>query len=371
MRTDDFDYALPEELIARAPAATRDGSRLMLVPGDAAAPFGHLAFRDLPGQLRPGDLLVLNDTRVLRARLLGRRIPGGGQAELLLLEPVGHDPSAPLDEALRWVCLARPGRKLGEGARIVLGEGFEAIIEEARSDGSRVVGFSIARGTLGEALERHGHPPLPPYILKARKHLEHDDAPERGDDAARYQTVFAQEGCSVAAPTAGLHFTPELLATLQARGVEIARLRLDVGAGTFKPVEAEDPREHPMHTEWFQISEATAQAVERARAEGRRIVAAGTTSLRALESAATLDDKGELRIAAGARATSILILPGYSFRAVDGLITNFHLPRSTLLMLVSAIAGRERMLAAYAEAIRERYRFYSFGDGSLLWRPGR
>jgi S-adenosylmethionine:tRNA ribosyltransferase-isomerase len=358
LKTSDFDYDLPQELIAREPSAQRDACRLLVLPpGEESVQ--HRVFSNLTEYLQAGDLLVINDTRVLQARLIGKRQPGGGQAELLLLEPAPEDDSDDAAEVssgrlpTSWWCLARPGKKLQEGAVIDLGGGTEAVVQEVGGEGLRRVQFRLSDGVadLQAFLEQQGHPPLPPYILAARKQLEDDKTFSRPDDAAMYQTVFADKGLSVAAPTAGLHLTDELLQVLQNQGVGIARLRLDVGAGTFKPVTEDDPTKHDIHEENFWISEETAEAVTQAK-------------VRALESAA--DASG--RVKAGAASTRLMILPGYEFRCVDGLITNFHLPRSTLLMLVAALVGRDRILAAYNEAVRQKYRFYSFGDAMLLWR---
>ncbi|HEX3458229.1 MAG TPA: tRNA preQ1(34) S-adenosylmethionine ribosyltransferase-isomerase QueA [Candidatus Baltobacteraceae bacterium] len=341
-----YDYDLPQELIAQHPAAQRDASRLMVLEGGATQ---HRRFSDLPALLKSGDLLVLNETRVIRARLLARRA-GGGSAELLLLHParsMRYDASA-----LRWIALTRPARRLRPGARVTFDGLGEAVIVAELAEGMREVELRL-RVPFEEFLQAAGRMPLPPYI-----HNESAEAQER------YQTVFARAPGSVAAPTASLHFTPELLEVLKAGGVEIARLSLDVGLGTFRPVNAESVNEHVMHAEAYAISSVAASAIERARRAGRRIVAAGTTVVRALEG--NLQAFG--RIEAGEHETDCFISPGFTFGVVNAMITNFHLPRSTLLMMVSAFAGRERILHAYAEAIAHGYRFYSFGDAMLiLW----
>jgi S-adenosylmethionine:tRNA ribosyltransferase-isomerase len=339
MNLADFDFDLPDELIAQSPATRRDGSRLLFLPR-SEGPIEHRAFADLEHLLRPGDLLVLNETAVFPARLLGRRARTGGRAEVLLLSP--------LAEPGTWEALVRSKSVPAAGETIELGGADSVTFLEPLGEGRARVRFAEGVSAF-EVAERRGHVPLPPYIRGAQ------DAPE---DRERYQTVYAREPGAVAAPTAGLHFTKELLGRLAARGVETARLVLHVGLGTFQPVRAERIEEHRMHSERYAIPEETVRAALRARSEGRRIVACGTTSVRALESfAATGAPSG---------ATAIFIHPPYEFRLVSGLITNFHLPRSTLLMLVSAFAGRERVLAAYAEAIARRYRFYSYGDAMLI-----
>lgn len=343
MKTSDFDFHLPDEQIAQRPAP-RGESRLF-VPGDARP---HRRVKELPELLRPDDLLVVNDTRVIPARLFARRRPGGGRAELLLVERC--------DERT-WDALVKPGRKVRPGMVLDLGEsgadaaGPSAEIVEVLDDGQRRIVFSEP---IEPHLERLGHIPLPPYINR-----DDDDA-----DRERYQTVYAKNPGAVAAPTAGLHFTPELLERLEARGIGRVPLTLHVGIGTFKPVAAERIEEHHMHAERFEISPATAAAIRATRASGGRIVAIGTTVVRALESAARDDGTAE----EGAGRTEIFITPGYRFQVVDVLFTNFHLPRSTLLMMVSAFAGQERILTAYREAIAAGYRFFSYGDAMLLER---
>jgi S-adenosylmethionine:tRNA ribosyltransferase-isomerase len=335
----DFDYELPPELIAQHPLPDRAASRLLHVRADG---FEDRSFVDIEQLLTPDDLLVFNDTRVIKARLLGRK-PSGGKVEALIervLEPT------------LALALVRTSHRPAAGTTFIFDEVLHASVEGRRDD------FFLLRfdRDVLAALDAHGHVPLPPYIEHA------DDA----DDARRYQTVFAARPGAVAAPTAGLHFTEALLARLRARGVESASLTLHLGAGTFQPVRTERLSDHQMHGEWFEVPFATAQAVNAARAAGRRIVAVGTTSLRALESAALAGE--ERRVAAGARETELFITPGFRFNVVDRLLTNFHLPKSTLLMLVSAFAGVERIRAAYAHAIVEGYRFFSYGDAMLLER---
>jgi S-adenosylmethionine:tRNA ribosyltransferase-isomerase len=344
MRVDLFDYDLPADRIAQE-ARPRGASRL-LVLGRSGGSIAHRRFAELPGILRPGDLLVRNDVRVRPARVYGRDREGR-VVELFLLSR--------LDEAgARWLCLAKPGRRAKPGFTVRLEEGLSASVEEVREDGSRVVRFD--RAVTAELLERIGRTPLPPYIRRE------PGAPDRAEDRAAYQTVFAREPLAVAAPTAGLHFTTEILHALSARGVEIADLTLAVGPGTFKPVTADETGSHEMGAEEVAIPSATREAVARAKREGRRVVAVGTTVTRSLEAAGRREDPpGDVRF-----ATDLFITPGFEFRAIDALLTNFHLPRSTLLMLVSAFAGRERVLAAYQEAKREGYLFYSFGDAMLI-----
>jgi S-adenosylmethionine:tRNA ribosyltransferase-isomerase len=343
-----FDYELPQELIAQQPSPARDESRLLVL--DGAATF-HRRFGNLPELLRQDDLLVLNETRVIAARLLGDRIRGGGCVELLLLHPAGsirYDPNA-----LAWIALARPARRLRAGDRVAFGELGEATVRRELEEGMRDVEFRI-EGRFEEFLDRAGRMPLPPYI--------HNDSAQAQE---RYQTVFARLPGSVAAPTASLHFTPELLEEIAKRGVEIARLSLTIGLGTFRPVTVESIDEHVMHEEAYSIEPHAARAIERARTAGRRIVAAGTTVARALEG--NFCSYG--RIEAGDHVTGLFITPGFRFNLIGALLTNFHLPRSTLLMLVSAFAGRERVLRAYAQAIAQRYRFYSFGDAMFISSP--
>lgn len=352
MLTRDFDFDLPDDRIAQEPAP-RGESRLLVLDAPPGSAERHRRVADLPELLLPGDLLVVNDTRVIPARLYGRRlIPGsedeGGRVELLLVEKV--------DEAANeWEALARPGKKAKPGTRLRFGDGpdfwLSAEVTARLEDGRHRVRFSAP---VEPHLERLGHVPLPPYIKRA----------DRPEDRERYQTVFATNPGAVAAPTAGLHFTPEILDRLAARGVETARVTLHVGIGTFKPVTADLVHEHVMDEERYEVPEATAAAIAETRARGGRVVAVGTTTVRTLESAA--DEDGTVHPGAG--RTGLFIVPGYRFRVVDALLTNFHLPRSTLLMMVSAFAGRERVLAAYEEAVAEGYRFYSYGDAMLMTR---
>ncbi len=341
MRVDDFDFQLPPEAIAQEPRP-RGQSRLLHLA--AEGPARHRAGADLPEILAPGDLLVLNDTRVIPSRLFGRREPGGGEVEVLLVEP------APDGDPAEWIALTRPGRKSRPGSRLEFG-GLAAEVIAAREDGSRVLRFSEDPRP---HLERLGHMPLPPYIDRA-------DTPA---DRERYQTVYSAKDGAVAAPTAGLHFTPEILAALAARGVAATTLTLHVGLGTFKPMKVDQVADHRMDAERYEVPPAAAEAIALARRRGGRVVAVGTTATRTLETVATVGGQ----ISPGSGRTDIFITPGFDFRVVDVLLTNFHLPRSTLLLLVSAFAGRDRILAAYAEALREGYRFYSYGDAMLLER---
>ncbi len=340
MKVDAFDFYLPREMIAARPAVPRDAARLLEVRADG---FGDWRFGDLPRLLRPGDLLVFNDTRVIPARLRGRR--GAAAVEVTLHKRV--------DDGC-WEAFARPARKLRVGDRVDFGDGFAAEVAGRGEGGEVRLRFDLEADGLREALARHGAAPLPPYIPR----------PEGPDarDARDYQTVYARRDGAVAAPTAGLHFTTELLDALGERGARSAFVTLHVGAGTFLPVKVADTRDHRMHAEAGRIDAAAAEAVNATRAAGGRVVAVGTTSLRLLETAA--DDDGHVAPFAG--ETALFIVPGYRFTAVDVLLTNFHLPRSTLFMLVCAFAGLERMRAAYAHAMEAGYRFYSYGDGSLL-----
>ena len=332
-------YDLPERLIAQTPLQRRDGSRL-LVLDKAAGQMEHRHFYDLPEYLRPGDCMVLNDSRVIPARLIGNR-PTGGAAEVVLLRELGDG---------RWECLTRPGRKMRVGATVSFGGGeLTGEVEQVLPDGNRVIRFDY-RGIFLEVLERLGRMPLPPYIK------------EQLDDPERYQTVYSVHPGSAAAPTAGLHFTGELLDAIRAMGVDVRFVTLHVGLGTFRPVKAENVEDHDMHSEFCTVPAETAEAVNRTKAAGGRIVAVGTTSCRTLESFTGED--GVLRPESG--WTDIFIYPGYRFRCIDALVTNFHLPGSTLVMLVSALAGRENILNAYAEAVRREYRFFSFGDAMFI-----
>lgn len=340
MKTSDFDFELPEELIAQTPLQRRDASRL-LVLDKTTGQWRHRRFYDLPALLRPGDCLVLNDSRVLPARLIGHREPGGGVCEVLLLIDRGDK---------TWECLVRPGKKMRRGARLSFGNGeLTAQVVDELEGGNRLVRFDY-EGIFLEVLERLGKMPLPPYI---KTELQ---------DRERYQTVYSKVTGSAAAPTAGLHFTPELLEKIQAMGVSLAYVTLHVGLGTFRPVKAEDITDHEMHSEYCMISEAAAETINRTKQQGGRVICVGTTSCRTIESFAAQD--GTMKASAG--WTNIFIYPGYRFKVLDGLITNFHLPQSTLIMLVSALAGREHVLAAYQEAVRERYRFFSFGDAMFI-----
>ena len=339
MKTSDFYFDLPQELIAQTPLERRDGSRLLTldkITGETQ----HKHFYDLPDMLRPGDCLVLNNSRVLPARRFGRR-SGGGACEVLLLIDRG-------DKV--WECLVRPGKKLRTGAKITFGEGeLTAEVVGEVEGGNRLVRFDY-EGIFLETLERLGKMPLPPYIK------------EELQDSERYQTVYSKVVGSAAAPTAGLHFTNELLERVQAMGVKVCYVTLHVGLGTFRPVKAENLDEHEMHSEYCVISQETADIINQTKREGGRVICVGTTSCRTIESWANEDGTMEAR----AGWTNIFIYPGYRFKVLDALITNFHLPESTLIMLVSALAGREHVLAAYEEAVRERYRFFSFGDAMLI-----
>ena len=339
MKTHDFYYDLPPELIAQTPLERRDASRLMVLDRQSGA-ISHDHFYDIINYLNPGDCLVMNDSRVLPARLLGHR-PSGGVIEVLLLRDLG-------DKC--WECLVKPGRKMQPGSTVTFGDGeLTATVREVREDGNRVVEFHY-EGIFLEILERLGKMPLPPYI-KAEL-----------SDQERYQTVYSREIGSAAAPTAGLHFTQELLDKIRAKGVKTAFVTLHVGLGTFRPVKAEEITDHHMHAELCMLNEETAEILNETRKNGGRIICVGTTSCRTLESLASED--GSFR--AGSKWTEIFIYPGYHFRAMDALITNFHLPESTLVMLVSAFAGREHVLNAYEEAVKERYRFFSFGDAMFI-----
>ena len=340
MKTSDFYYDLPQELIAQTPLDKRDSSRLMTLDrmtGETA----HHHFYELPEFLNPGDCLILNDSRVLPARLLGQRLPGGGACEVLLLIDRGEK---------TWECLVRPGRKMRTGAKLSFGNGeLTAEVVGEVEGGNRLVRFDY-EGIFLEVLEHLGKMPLPPYIT------------EELQDQERYQTVYSKVLGSAAAPTAGLHFTPELLEKIAAKGVSIGYVTLHVGLGTFRPVKEEEITDHEMHSEYCVISQETADLINRTKANGGRCICVGTTSCRTLESWAAED--GHMEPKAG--WTNIYIYPGYKFKVMDGLVTNFHLPESTLIMLVSAFAGREHVLAAYREAVEEKYRFFSFGDAMFI-----
>lgn len=339
MKKSDFDFYLPEELIAQTPLEKRDGSRLLVLDKESGA-MEHRHFYDLPEYLHVGDCLVLNNSRVLPARLIGTR-PGGGAVELVLLRDLGEG---------RWECLSRPGRKTKPGTELFFGGGeLKATVEAVAEGGNRIVKFDY-RGIFLEVLERLGKMPLPPYIK------------EELQDPERYQTVYSRELGSAAAPTAGLHFTNELLEKIQAMGVKVCYVTLHVGLGTFRPVKEDEIENHEMHSEFCIIPEDTARTVTETKQKGGRIVAVGTTSCRTLESFAK--DDGTLEACSG--WTDIFIYPGYSFKCIDALVTNFHLPESTLIMLVSALAGREHILNSYKTAVEEKYRFFSFGDAMFI-----
>ncbi len=339
MKTSDFNYDLPQELIAQTPLDRRDGSRLMTLD-KTTGEIGHHHFYDLPQFLRPGDCLVLNNSRVLPARLIGHR-PTGGAVEILLLVDKGGDV---------WECLVRPGKKLREGARVTFGEGqLQAEVQEVLPDGNRLVHFEY-KGIFVEVLEELGRMPLPPYIKAELK------------DQERYQTVYSKVVGSAAAPTAGLHFTPELLEQIETMGVKLCYVTLHVGLGTFRPVKEDEITEHEMHSEYCVIPRETADIINETKKNGGRVICVGTTSCRTLESWAAED--GTMTATGG--WTNIFIYPGYRFKVMDALVTNFHLPESTLIMLVSALAGREHVLNAYNEAVREKYRFFSFGDAMFI-----
>ena len=339
MRTHDFWYDLPEELIAQTPLERRDGSRLLVLDRETGA-LEHRHFYDIIDYLNPGDCLVMNDSRVLPARLLGQR-PTGGAVEVLLLRDLGDG---------AWECLVKPGRKMRLGQEVRFGDGvLTATVTGVQEDGNRVVQFHY-QGIFLEILEKLGKTPLPPYIK------------EELQDQERYQTVYSRALGSAAAPTAGLHFTQELLEKIRKKGVEEAFVTLHVGLGTFRPVKSEEVTEHHMHSELCMLSQETADLLNATRKRGGRIICVGTTSCRTLESLVGEDGS----FSPGSKWTDIFIYPGYRFRAMDALITNFHLPESTLVMLVSAFAGREHILNAYREAVRARYRFFSFGDAMLI-----
>ena len=339
MRKSDFYFDLPEELIAQTPLERRDSSRLLHLD-KVTGELEHRHFYDLLDYLREGDCMVFNDSRVLPARLIGTR-PTGGSVELVLLRDLGEG---------RWECLSRPGRKTRPGTEILFGNGeLKATVESVAEGGNRIVRFDY-EGIFLEVLERLGKMPLPPYIK------------EELQDSERYQTVYSREIGSAAAPTAGLHFTKELMEKIAAKGVKLCYVTLHVGLGTFRPVKAEEIEDHEMHSEFCIIPEETARIVSETKKKGGRVIAVGTTSCRTLESFARED--GSLPATSG--WTNIFIYPGYTFKCIDALVTNFHLPESTLIMLVSALAGREHVLHAYEEAVKERYRFFSFGDAMFI-----
>jgi S-adenosylmethionine:tRNA ribosyltransferase-isomerase len=338
--TKDYYYDLPEELIAQDPLEDRSSSRLMVL-GKKSGEVSHHHFRDILDYLRPGDCLVINNTRVIPARLIGTKKDTGAHVEILLLRRKKDD---------IWETLVKPGKKLRPGAEVTFGDGsLTATILDVVEGGDRLVQFHYD-GIFEEVLDRLGEMPLPPYIKHKLK------------DRDRYNTVYAKFDGSAAAPTAGLHFTKELLEEVKEKGVNIAQVTLHVGLGTFRPVKVDDVREHEMHTEWYRVTQETADLINQTKENGGRIIAVGTTSVRTLETVA--DEDGHMKAQEG--DTSIFIYPGYKWKVVDGLITNFHLPESTLIMLVSSLAGREHVLAAYKEAVKERYRFFSFGDAMYI-----
>ncbi|ASS86677.1 tRNA preQ1(34) S-adenosylmethionine ribosyltransferase-isomerase QueA [Geobacillus lituanicus] len=341
MKVDLFDFHLPEELIAQTPLPDRAASRLMVLDKRTGA-IRHETFRNIISYLNPGDCLVLNDTRVMPARLYGEKAETGGTVEVLLLKQLDGD---------RWETLVKPGKRVKPGTKLTFGGGkLQAVCLDTLEHGGRVLEFSYD-GLFYEVLAELGEMPLPPYIK------------EKLDDPERYQTVYAREIGSAAAPTAGLHFTEELLEDIRQKGVHIVFITLHVGLGTFRPVQVDEVEKHDMHAEFYQMSEETAETLNRVREQGGRIIAVGTTSTRTLE---TIAGKHNGRFVAESGWTDIFIYPGYEFKGIDGLVTNFHLPKSTLIMLVSALAGRENILHAYQVAVKERYRFFSFGDAMLI-----
>lgn len=340
MKRTDFYYELPEELIAQDPLEDRSSSRLLVLDRKSGA-VSHHVFREITEYLKEGDCLVINDTKVIPARLIGSKIGTDAKIEVLLLKRKENN---------IWETLVKPGKKMKAGAKISFGDGLlTGEVIDIVEEGNRLIRFSF-EGIFEEILDQLGQMPLPPYITHQLQ------------DKNRYQTVYAKHTGSAAAPTAGLHFTPELLRAIEERGIEIAKVTLHVGLGTFRPVKVDEITDHHMHSEFYQIDEEAAKKINRVKATGNRVICVGTTSCRTIESAA--DESGHLKAKSG--WTDIFIYPGYEFRALDGLITNFHLPESTLIMLVSALAGRENVLAAYEEAVKERYRFFSFGDAMLV-----
>lgn len=340
MKRTDFYYELPEELIAQDPLEDRSSSRLLVLDRKSGA-VSHHVFREITEYLKEGDCLVINDTKVIPARLIGSKIGTDAKIEVLLLKRKENN---------IWETLVKPGKKMKAGAKLSFGDGLlTGEVIDIVEEGNRLIRFSF-EGIFEEILDQLGQMPLPPYITHQLQ------------DKNRYQTVYAKHTGSAAAPTAGLHFTPELLRAIEERGIEIAKVTLHVGLGTFRPVKVDEITDHHMHSEFYQIDEEAAKKINRVKATGNRVICVGTTSCRTIESAA--DESGHLKAKSG--WTNIFIYPGYEFRALDGLITNFHLPESTLIMLVSALAGRENVLAAYEEAVKERYRFFSFGDAMLV-----
>ena len=346
LNVSDYDYFLPEEQIAQDPLADRSSSKLLVLDKNTGETSHHV-FKEIIDYLNPGDCLCINNTKVIPARLIGRK-KTGGVVEVLLLKRLE-------DEKSKWEVLTRPGKKARVGDEIIFGgegpEDFDLLcrVTEVKEDGNRIVEFEYD-GIFEEILDELGQMPLPPYITHQLK------------DKNRYQTVYAKHTGSAAAPTAGLHFTPELLKEIEEKGIDIARVTLHVGLGTFRPVKVDEITDHHMHSEFYQVDEEAAEKINRAKDSGHRVICVGTTSCRTIESAA--DETGHLKPTSG--WTEIFIYPGYKFKILDGLITNFHLPESTLIMLVSALAGREHVLAAYEEAVQERYRFFSFGDAMLI-----
>ena len=337
----DFWYDLPKELIAQEPAAPRDAALLMVLSQKDDS-IRHKVFRDLPEFLEPGDLLVVNNSKVLPARIVGVKQPTGAVCELLLLRQVKGD---------QWECLAKPGKRMQPGTKVSFGDGsLTAVVDETMEDGNKYVTFYYDTETLYEKLDEFGKMPLPPYITKQL------------EDQSQYQTVYAKELGSAAAPTAGLHFTPELLDTIRAKGVNIVEVTLHVGLGTFRPVSEDNIQEHQMHTEWYCVDDTAAEAINAARASGHRVIAVGTTSCRTLE--AVWAKYGKIVPCSG--TTDIFLYPGVELHAIDGLVTNFHLPESTLIMLISAFYGYEKTMAAYKVAVQEKYRFFSFGDAMFI-----
>lgn len=340
MKTSDFYYDLPQELIAQDPLTDRSSSKLMVLDKNTGEIY-HRVFKDITEYLKPGDCLVLNNTKVIPARLLGVKEDTGAAVEVFLLKRIDAD---------RWETLVKPGKKLRPGARVVFGDGLlKCQIEDVLEDGNRIVAFEYD-GIFEEILDKLGEMPLPPYIT------------HKLQDRNRYQTVYAKYEGSAAAPTAGLHFTNELLQKIEASGIDIAYVTLHVGLGTFRPVKVEDVNNHQMHSEFYMVSQEAADKINKAKESGNRVICVGTTSCRTIESAA--DENG--RISACSGDTEIFIYPGYKFKVLDCLITNFHLPESTLIMLVSALAGKENVLNAYEKAVEERYRFFSFGDAMFI-----
>lgn len=335
MKTDDFDYYLPKELIAQSPLEKRDASKMMVLD-KVTGSFEHKMFHDLIDYLNPGDTIVLNNTKVLPARLIGNKPDTGAVVELLMLRQMEYD---------CWECLSRPAKRVKKGTIVNFSERLKAVCMEVKADGLRIFKF-IYSGVFFEILDELGEMPLPPYITK------------KLEDKGRYQTVYAKTVGSAAAPTAGLHFTNEYLDKIKKKGVNVAFITLHVGLGTFRPVVVEDVTKHEMHEEYYEVSKDVSRLLNETRKNGKRIIAVGTTSVRALES--VVDDDGNFKAQSG--FTKIFIYPGYKFKAIDALLTNFHLPKSTLIMLISALAGKNNVLDAYEEAVKQRYRFFSFGD---------